>query len=181
MGENFNGVLAQVKESVCGKVLRYNDDGTIPQDNPFPGSPVYSLGHRNIFGLAFHPKTGRLYISEEGPDANDEINLIQKGGNYGWPIVTGRAGRPEFIDPIHVYARVVTLTQLAFYGEDLLVPTWNTGHIHRLKLAGEDYDRVTQDDIVYRYRPWGLLGIFVGPERELYVTTPDGIEKISIS
>jgi aldose sugar dehydrogenase len=71
-------------KSLAGKILRLNDDGSIPQDNPFPNSPVYSYGHRNPQGLAWDDK-GNLYETEEGPTRNDEINLIKPGQNYGWP------------------------------------------------------------------------------------------------
>jgi len=71
-------------KSLAGKILRLNDDGSIPQDNPFPNSPVYSYGHRNPQGLAWDDK-GNLYETEEGPTRNDEINLIKPGHNYGWP------------------------------------------------------------------------------------------------
>lgn len=75
---------AQDLKSLAGKILRLNDDGSIPQDNPFPNSPVYSYGHRNPQGLAWDDK-GNLYETEEGPTRNDEINLIKPGQNYGWP------------------------------------------------------------------------------------------------
>ncbi|MDE1726109.1 MAG: PQQ-dependent sugar dehydrogenase [Thaumarchaeota archaeon] len=71
-------------KSLAGKILRLDDDGSIPQDNPFPNSPVYSYGHRNPQGLSWDDK-GNLYETEEGPTRNDEINLIKPGQNYGWP------------------------------------------------------------------------------------------------
>lgn len=80
--------LAQDPASLAGKILRINRDGSIPEDNPFPGSPVYSLGHRNPQGLAWNPN-GILYASEHGASAHDEINSILPGGNYGWPLVQG--------------------------------------------------------------------------------------------
>lgn len=70
--------------SLSGKILRLNPDGSIPDDNPFPGSPVYSYGHRNPQGMAWD-KSGNMYLAELGPEKNDEINLILPGGNYGWP------------------------------------------------------------------------------------------------
>jgi aldose sugar dehydrogenase len=75
---------AQDLKSLAGKILRLNDDGSIPQDNPFPNSPVYSYGHRNPQGLAWDDE-GNLYETEQGPTRNDEINLIKPGQNYGWP------------------------------------------------------------------------------------------------
>lgn len=76
--------LPQDPDSLAGKILRLNDDGTIPQDNPFPDSPVYSLGHRNPQGMAWDD-AGRMYAAEHGPEKNDEINVISAGANYGWP------------------------------------------------------------------------------------------------
>ena len=76
-----------------GKILRLNDDGTIPKDNPFVGKAgyrpeIYSIGHRTVLGLAFHPTTGALWETENGPQGGDEVNVIQPGKNYGWPLVT---------------------------------------------------------------------------------------------
>ena len=83
-GDATDQNLAQNQTSLAGKILRLNDDGTIPQDNPFPNSPVYSLGHRNPQGLTWDEK-GNMFETEEGPTRNDEINLIKAGQNYGWP------------------------------------------------------------------------------------------------
>jgi glucose/arabinose dehydrogenase len=77
--------LSQDLSSTAGKILRINPDGSIPEDNPFPGSPVYSYGHRNPQGLAWH--NGVLFAPEHGPIQDDEINIIKPGTNYGWPIV----------------------------------------------------------------------------------------------
>ncbi|MEY8351797.1 PQQ-dependent sugar dehydrogenase [Lachnospiraceae bacterium 54-53] len=87
-GDAGNRYLAQDINSPAGKILRIGTDGSIPPDNPFPGSPVYALGLRNPQGLAWNDRN-MLYASEHGEAANDEINLIQPGGNYGWPPVTG--------------------------------------------------------------------------------------------
>ncbi|WP_070000725.1 PQQ-dependent sugar dehydrogenase [Cellulosilyticum sp. I15G10I2] len=80
--------LAQERASTAGKILRIALDGSIPEDNPIPNSPVYSLGHRNPQGLAWHTQN-ILYASEHGPIAYDEINSIEPGANYGWPLVKG--------------------------------------------------------------------------------------------
>ena len=76
--------LPQDQDSLAGKILRINDDGSIPGDNPFPGSPVYSIGHRNPQGMTWDDE-GRLYVAEHGPEKNDEINIIVPGADYGWP------------------------------------------------------------------------------------------------
>jgi len=89
VGDASDPNLAQDPTALNGKILRLNADGSIPGDNPFPGSPVYSYGHRNPEGLAWQPGSNRLYATEHGPSAHDEVNLIEPGRNYGWPLVTG--------------------------------------------------------------------------------------------
>ncbi|MBG9941515.1 glucose sorbosone dehydrogenase [Brevibacillus formosus] len=88
-GDAHEPMHAQDRTSLAGKILRINLDGTIPADNPFSGSPVYSYGHRNPQGIAWYPDTGILYSSEHGQTAHDEINRIEPGANYGWPIISG--------------------------------------------------------------------------------------------
>jgi glucose/arabinose dehydrogenase len=89
VGETGNKGLAQQRTSRNGKILRINPDGSVPADNPFGGSPVWSYGHRNVQGLAWD-KAGRLWATEFGQNRLDEVNLIQPGHNYGWPVVEGR-------------------------------------------------------------------------------------------
>ena len=97
-GESGDPGLAQDRSSLGGKILRINADGSIPPDNPDPASPVWSFGHRNIQGLAWD-SAGRLWVTEYGANRLDELNLIQRGGNYGWPMAEGRADTPGLIDP----------------------------------------------------------------------------------
>lgn len=99
-GDAANGELAQDLEALAGKIHRINPDGSIPADNPFPGSPIYSYGHRNPQGLAWQPDTGQLYATEHGPSAHDEINRIVAGANYGWPIVRGAEHQDPYIAPV---------------------------------------------------------------------------------
>ncbi len=93
--------LPQDLNSLSGKILRINDDGTIPEDNPFPNSPVYSLGHRNPQGITWD-NAGNLFVAEFGPEKNDEINLVQAGKNYGWP-EQQCSGNDNFEDAILCY------------------------------------------------------------------------------
>jgi glucose/arabinose dehydrogenase len=106
VGEIFSPDLAQDPSSLNGKILRMNDDGTVPADNPTPGSYVYSMGHRNPQGIAFHPETGELWATEHGPSEEqgccmDEINLIKPGMNYGWPIIRGSEIQAGLESPVY--------------------------------------------------------------------------------
>lgn len=98
-GDAGDSSRSQDPSSLGGKILRIDQSGTPPPDNPVPGSPVWSLGHRNVEGLAWD-RAGRMFASEFGQNTWDELNLIHKGGNYGWPRVEGRAGNASYIDPL---------------------------------------------------------------------------------
>jgi glucose/arabinose dehydrogenase len=97
-GETGQSSLSQNRSSLGGKILRIDPDGAVPPDNPF-GTPVWTYGHRNVEGLAWD-SAGRLFASEFGPDRDDEINLIVRGQDYGWPLVVGPGGAPRFTDPL---------------------------------------------------------------------------------
>jgi glucose/arabinose dehydrogenase len=103
-GDAGEPTLAQDRASLAGKILRIRQDGGVPADNPFEGSPVYSLGHRNVQGLDFDAD-GRLWASEFGASTFDEINEIVAGGNYGWPRFEGRSdgSDPAVIEPVQVW------------------------------------------------------------------------------
>ena len=94
---------AQDRDALSGKILRLTPDGDVPDDNPFAGSPVYSYGHRNPQGIAWDAD-GTMYASEFGQDTWDELNVIEAGGNYGWPVVEGISGDDDFIDPVQQWA-----------------------------------------------------------------------------
>ena len=131
--------LAQDAGSPAGKILRLNSDGSIPEDNPFEGSPVYSYGHRNIQGLTWHPLSEDLYASEHGPEGNDEINLIKPGSNYGWPIEDCNA--EKFEKPILCFNPAVAPAGMTFaaldrlgYQNDILLATLKAQHIRLVDL-----------------------------------------------
>jgi glucose/arabinose dehydrogenase len=105
VGERNDRNRAQNTDIHGGKILRLKDDGTAPSDNPFVGKPgfkpeIYSYGHRNAQAIAVHPDTGAIWATEHGPQGGDELNLIQAGKNYGWPVITlGREYSGEVISP----------------------------------------------------------------------------------
>lgn len=125
-GEIFESKLAQDIKSLGGKILRINDDGSIPEDNPFKNSPIFSYGHRNPQGLAWHPETKDLFSSEHGPSGeflffgHDEINIIKKGGNYGWPSAVGIVKKKEYIDPLIVWKNTTPPSGITFYNGEIL-------------------------------------------------------------
>ena len=108
--------LPQDMNSLSGKILRLNDDGTIPEDNPFSNSPVYSLGHRHPQGMTWDDD-GNLYVAESGPEKNDEINLILAGKNYGWPEAQC-SGDTKFEDAILCYDPSIEPGGILFYSGD---------------------------------------------------------------
>lgn len=181
------GVADEVKENardtarLDGKILRINRDGSIPKDNPIVDSPVFTFGHRNIFGLAFHPQTGTGYICDVGPDKQDEINILHKGANYGWPAVMGPGGSDKTVDPAISYEHVITPTQCVAVDNYLYFGGFNDGTVHRLKLEGEKLDQVTEDKVVYQGTPFGVVGVFCSPDKQFYVATPQLVINITKS
>jgi glucose/arabinose dehydrogenase len=186
LGDHTQSATAQDIGSLNGKVLRINPDGTIPSDNPFPGSPVFTLGHRNVFGLAFDPIGGRPFITENGPTDNDEVNILQAGGNYGWPTVRGIAHDPRFIDPIYAFVQEVAPTNAAFYTGNALPPELRNdflfgdylhGGIHRFVLDASR-SRVVLHEVVYTNPSGPVLDVKVGPGGYLYFNTGAAIERL---
>ena len=110
--------LPQDLNSLSGKILRINADGTIPDDNPFADSPVYSLGHRNPQGMTWD-HDGTLYVVEHGPEKNDEVNIIQAGKNYGWP-EQECSGSAEFENAVLCYDPSIEPGGVLFYSGDKL-------------------------------------------------------------
>ncbi|GAB4002369.1 hypothetical protein GCM10029992_40360 [Glycomyces albus] len=98
-GDANDPANSQDLESLGGKILRIEPDGSVPEDNPFAGSPVYSSGHRNVQGMSWG-SDGEMYASEFGQNTWDEFNHIEAGANYGWPEVEGEGGEPEYTDPL---------------------------------------------------------------------------------
>lgn len=103
VGDAGNESLAQDLDSFGGKILRLTIDGEVPEDNPFPDSPVFSFGHRNPQGLAW-ASDGTMYASEFGQNRWDELNLIRAGANYGWPVTEGIANNADYVDPLQQWS-----------------------------------------------------------------------------
>jgi glucose/arabinose dehydrogenase len=148
-GDAQQGQLAQSLDSLAGKILRINTDGTIPDDNPFPGSPIYSYGHRNPQGIAWQAGSGLLYATEhgpsgwDGPGGGDEINLIQAGENYGWPLVSHNESMQGAQDPLAQFTPAVAPSGAMIYNADVL-PMF-TGDLFFGALRGEGLVRVALD------------------------------------
>lgn len=135
-GDASDAQLAQDPRSLNGKILRVHPDGSIPGDNPLTDSPVYSLGHRNVQGLAWD-STGVLWASELGPDRNDELNVIRAGGNYGWPLVTGAPHRAGLLDAAYVWKSTAEASPsaLAIINDVAFVAALRGERLWRLQLS----------------------------------------------
>ena len=193
-GERFQFDPAQDLGTTLGKVIRLNRDGSVPADNPFVGQDgalpeIWSYGHRNMQAVGVDPASGELYVVEMGPLGGDELNRVQRGANYGWPVVSwgmnydGTAipdppTRPEFTDAVKQWTPVISPNGLLFYTGDVF-PAW-TGSaiigslsqqgIARVRLDG---DAVVEEEIL-------ALGARIrdveqGPDGLVYLLT-DGTE-----
>ena len=156
VGERNDRKRAQDTTNHAGKVLRLNDDGTVPKDNPFVGKTgvlpeIYSYGHRNMQGLAVHPDTGAIWETEHGPQGGDELNIVQPGKNYGWPIatfgreysgevITDRPFRDDVEPPVTIWVPSLGLSGLAFYTGDKF-PAWK-GNLFAGGLSGLSVQRI---------------------------------------
>ena len=186
--------------SDISKILRLNDDGSIPADNPFADQAgtlpeIWSIGHRAVEGMAFHPVTGELWASEHGPQGGDEVNIIEKGGNYGWPLVTfGReydgsrvTSRPwmeGMLQPELFWVPSIATSGMMFYTGDRF-PQWQhnlfvgslmtarvpgTGHIERIEFNanGEQRRESLLTELKQRVRD-----VQQGPDGLIYVLTEE--------
>jgi glucose/arabinose dehydrogenase len=161
--------LAQNGGSLAGKILRLNPDGTVPEDNPFEGSPVYSYGHRNIQGLAWDPTTGDMYASEHGAEGNDEINLIKPGANYGWPLEDCNAQR--FEKPVVCFNPAIAPSGIAIassdrlgYKNDIILAALKAQQLRLVKLPSD-----SEINILTGYGR--IRDVVEAPDGTLYVTT----------
>jgi hypothetical protein len=147
-GEAHNPERAQAADDLGGKILRVTPEGTVPEDNPFgPGSPVYSMGHRNSFGLCVDPSNGQVWETENGPSEHDEVNRIVAGENYGWPQVSGPGGGDRYVDPVIDYPNVIVPTGCAVAGPRLIWADFGIGSIHHAEIQGSGLGEETRVDV----------------------------------
>lgn len=184
---------AQRMDGTLGKVVRINPDGSIPKDNPFVGQAgakpeIFSIGHRNVLGAALHPTTGELWEVEHGARGGDELNIVRKGKDYGWPTITygieyaggpvgaGITQKAGMEQPVYYWDPVIAPGALAFYDADA-APAWKgslfiTGlgpkYLARLTLDGE---KVVGEERLLSEVGERLRDVVVGPDGALYVST----------
>jgi len=190
--QEFRG-QAQDLDSHLGKVVRIFPDGSVPDDNPFVGQPgalpeIWSYGHRNIQAMAINPETGQLWEIEHGPRGGDELNIVQPGANYGWPLVsyginywgtpvgTGEATMEGVTDPIYQWTPVIAPSGMIFYQGDAF-PEWRgdlfvgglaSTALVRLELDGE---RVVGEERIIDDFGLRIRDVAEGPDGALYLLT----------
>jgi glucose/arabinose dehydrogenase len=201
IGERQEPERAQDPMLHGGKVLRLNDDGTAPADNPFAGKAgylpeIYSVGHRSPQGLVFHPTTGELWENEHGPLGGDEINIVRAGLNYGWPLVTygknydgtpaaDATTRAGYESPFMFWVPSIAISGLSFYTGDKLAAwkgnafvgsmmegrTRATGHVQRITFA-ENGQPIQREPILAQLRQ-RIRDVRPGPDGLMYVLTDE--------
>jgi glucose/arabinose dehydrogenase len=191
---NLEAHPAQDLTNHHGKIIRLHDDGRVPTDNPFVSRAgakpeIWSYGHRNVQGLAFHPETGDLWANEHGPQGGDELNRIQPGRNYGWPVIgfgvnytTGSAihagtMRQGMEQPVRVWVPSIGISGMLFYTGDRF-PQWK-GNLFVGGMAGQQLSRLTlsgqritnEEELVQQMGR--IRDIRQGPDGLIYLVTDD--------
>lgn len=178
-GDADQPIRAQDLKTYNGKILRLNDDGTIPTDNPFikndtAHKEIWSYGHRNPQGLAFQPGTNKLYETEHGPTGGDEVNIIEKGANYGWPVIHHQDVKAGMKSPIFEYTPSIGPSEALFYtGKafpglqgDLLVGCLRGESILKIPL-----DKPTDQEVFLKKQFGRIRSVVVGPDGFIYIST----------
>lgn len=167
-GDATRGPLAQDLGSLAGKILRMTPEGEPAPGNPFPGSLVYSYGHRNVEGLAFDSR-GRLWAAEFGADRWDELNIIRPGGNYGWPRVEGSGGGGAFIQPVAQWRPAeASPSGIAIAGDVLYMAALRGRRLWQIPIRGD----TAGDPIAYFTDELGRLRtVWPAPDGSLWLTT----------
>jgi glucose/arabinose dehydrogenase len=192
MGEAYNPELAQDMNSLNGKILRLNLDGSVPEDNPFPGSLIWSYGHRNPQGLALLPN-GTLWSSEHGANNDDELNIIRKGGNYGWPLVQGfcdlrseqgYCAENQVIEPVLAWTPTTAPCALEYYDHPA-IPEWRNSLMQVFLKKGkgkigqrmtvyqlsETGDKITRFEDFFVETYGRLRDVLVAPDGRVFICT----------
>jgi glucose/arabinose dehydrogenase len=200
LGERGTMQNAQDLKNGLGKIHRVNDDGSVPKDNPFVDTPgadatIWSYGHRNPEGLAWEPATGKLWESEHGPTGGDEINIIEKGHNYGWGIASKglqggitKTSETGMDDPIVYYTPAIAPTGITFYTGSRY-PAWKNTSLFVGGLVGQQLRRleITNDKVVKQEVLFAQYGrvrdVVQGPDGYLYLAlqTPTGAQGVPLS
>ncbi|NHN32033.1 PQQ-dependent sugar dehydrogenase [Paenibacillus agricola] len=186
-GDAGKASMAQELDQLGGKILRIQTDGSIPKDNPFPNSPVYSLGHRNPQGLSWHPVTGKLFSTEHGQSAHDEFNLIEPGANYGWPLIEGdiaevaakdktKLGPGALKTPIAHSAKEtwapsgITFVTKGPWTGNLLAANLRGTQVLRV-ILGSDQQSVQQLVPLFKNELGRVRNVMEGPDGSIYIMT----------
>jgi len=195
LGDRGEQDRAQKPDDHAGSVIRLHDDGRVPKDNPFAAKPgwkpeKYTLGNRNMQGAALHPQTGVLWAHEHGPQGGDEVNVVRRGVNYGWPIITygveyfvgTKIGegthKPGMAQPVHYWVPSIAPSGMAFYAGDkfprwrgdLFVGALRDQMLVRLKLDGE---KVVKEERMLKNTLGRIRDVRNGPDGYLYLLTDE--------
>ena len=178
----------KIISSLNGKILRLNLDGTVPADNPIHGNPLWTKGNRNAQGLVF--ANNILYESEHGPDSDDEINIIEKGRNYGWPTVKGfcdNGSEKTFCaannvkEPIKAWTPTAALSGMDYYN-DTLIPEWKNSllvvalknsRLYQLKLNAA-HNAITETNEFFNGVFGRMRDVCISPDGKVYICTSNG-------
>lgn len=177
--------IAQDLNSLGGKILRINSDGSIPADNPFGNSAVWSYGHRNPQGICWQPDTDQLFSVEHGPSGNDgpgggdEVNIINKGANYGWPLVSHENKREGTVAPLLVFTPAVAPGACTFYSgdklpqfkENMFFAALRGEGLYRIEFSKSDPKQITKFEKMSDINLGRLREVIEGPDGNLYFTT----------
>ena len=195
LGDRGEMRRAQRLDDHAGSVVRLNDDGGVPKDNPFANRKEakpekFTIGNRNIQGAALHPKTGELWTHEHGPQGGDEINIIRAGRNYGWPVITYGASygtgtkigegtqKAGLESPLHYWVPSIAPSGMAFYDSDkfpgwrgnILVGALKDETLVRLEIDGE---KVTKEERLMKGAIGRIRDVRVGPDGYVYLLTDE--------
>jgi glucose/arabinose dehydrogenase len=193
-GERGNDAWAQMRDRHPGSVLRLNEDGSVPPDNPFVGQPgirpeIFTWGNRNPQGMIVHPVRGEIWEQEHGPRGGDEINILKRGANYGWPVITygtaysglpmGEGTHKEGMEqPIWHWTPSIAPSGMAYYTGDAF-PAWQGNlfvgslkfrYLERLELDGT---KVTHREELLRGELGRIRDVRQGPDGQLYILTDE--------